>query len=156
MDGKSLVLRVRNRLRVLASSVQSKELPQAEEPSRESGWLDLDRLRVAVVPGDEWRQMFREAWRLQRDQFWTPDMSEIDWKGVHERYLPLVERVATRSEFSDLLWEVQGELNTSHAYELGGDYRPEPTRRCGAGASRGSRAGTRGRRRRARRSQRRE
>ena len=40
--------------------------------------------------------------------------------------LPLVGKVATRLEFSDLMWEMQGELGTSHAYELGGDYRPAP------------------------------
>jgi tricorn protease len=45
---------------------------------------------------------------------------------VLDRYLPLVGKVATRLEFSDLMWEMQGELGTSHAYELGGDYRPAP------------------------------
>ena len=82
---------------------------------------------MSVVPGDEWKQMFREAWRLQRDQFWTPDLSGIDWVAVHDRYLPLVDRVATRAEFSDLLWEMQGELGTSHCYEMGGEYRPAPS-----------------------------
>ena len=70
--------------------------------------------------------MFREAWRLQRDNFWTADLSGVDWQGVHDRYLPLVERVATRREFSDLMWEMQGELGTSHAFEYGGDYRWHP------------------------------
>ena len=45
---------------------------------------------------------------------------------MHDRYLPLVDRCGTRSEFSDLLWEMQGELGTSHCYEMGGDYRPGP------------------------------
>jgi tricorn protease len=53
-------------------------------------------------------------------------MSGVDWAAVRDRYLPLVPRCATRAEFSDLLWELQGELGTSHAYEIGGDYRPEP------------------------------
>jgi tricorn protease len=53
-------------------------------------------------------------------------MSGIDWQAVYQRYLPLLQRVASRSEFSDLMWEMQGELGTSHAYEIGGDYRPEP------------------------------
>jgi tricorn protease len=75
--------------------------------------------------------MFREAWRLQRDQFWTPDMSKVDWGAVHDRYLPLVDRVGSRAEFSDLMWEMQGELGTSHCYELGGDYRPEPAYQTG-------------------------
>jgi len=70
--------------------------------------------------------MYREGWRLQRDHFWTADMSKIDWQEVYERYLPLVDRIATRSEFSDLMWEMQGELGTSHAYEFGGDHRQPP------------------------------
>jgi tricorn protease len=51
----------------------------------------------------------------------------VDWNGVWERYAPLIDRVGTRGEFSDLMWEMQGELGTSHAYEIGGDYRPQPT-----------------------------
>ncbi len=94
--------------------------------TKKSGWIDLSRLRVAVNPPQEWQQMFREAWRLQRDHFWTEDMAQIDWQEVYRRYYPLIDRVTTRSEFSDLLWEMQGELGTSHAYELGGDYRPAP------------------------------
>ncbi len=70
--------------------------------------------------------MYREAWRLQRDHFWTPDMSGVNWLAIYQRYLPLLDRVATRGEFSDLLWEMQGELGTSHAYEYGRDYRREP------------------------------
>jgi len=61
-----------------------------------------------------------------RDHFWTENMSGIDWEEVRDRYLPLLDKVASRSEFSDLLWEVQGETGTSHAYEMGGDYRTEP------------------------------
>ena len=94
--------------------------------TKKSGWLKLGRLSVEINPPDEWQQMFREAWRLQRDHFWTEDMSSVDWRSVYERYYPLVERVSTRSEFSDLLWEMQGELGTSHAYEIGGDYRTPP------------------------------
>jgi tricorn protease len=54
-------------------------------------------------------------------------MSKVNWNAVWERYAPLVERVGTRGEFSDLMWEMQGELGTSHAYEFGGDYRTEPS-----------------------------
>lgn len=70
--------------------------------------------------------MYSEAWRLQRDLYWFESMGGVDWVGVHDRYAGLVDRVGSRSEFSDLLWEMQGELGTSHAYEMGGSYRPEP------------------------------
>ncbi len=126
-SGKTLLLRAGRRLRALAATGKVSDLPARDEATRETGWVDLERLRVPVVPGDEWKQIFREAWRLQRDQFWTPDLSGIDWVAVHDRYLPLVDRAATRAEFSDLLWELQGELGTSHAYEMGGDYRAAPS-----------------------------
>ena len=61
-----------------------------EPPGRSSGWIDLGRVKVSVEPALEWRQMFQEAWRLQRDQFWTEDMSSVDWQRVHELYLPLL------------------------------------------------------------------
>ncbi|MEV4110914.1 PDZ domain-containing protein [Nonomuraea sp. NPDC049695] len=122
-DHKTLLYRADSRLRV----VKAGEAPGDEEaPGRESGWIDLSRIKVSVCPEAEWRQMFREAWRLQLENFWTEDMAGVDWPAVYDRYRPLVERVTTRGEFSDLLWELHGELATSHAFESGGEYRPGP------------------------------
>ncbi len=124
-DASTLIYRTGNRVRVFKAG----EKPEDKSNNgfnRKSGWVDLSRLSVAVVPTAEWRQMFREAWRLQRDQFWNPEMSQVDWLTVHDRYLPLVDRVGSRMEFSDLMWEMQGELGTSHCYEMLGDYRSEP------------------------------
>ena len=148
-----------------ARSRRSQPTAGTTRPAATSGWIDLERVKVSVQPAAEWRQMFREAWRLQREQFWTEDMSGIDWDAVYARYLPLVDRVTTRSEFSDLLWELQGELGTSHAYEMGGEYRQRPRlppglprrrlgarRRLAATASRASRRATPGTRTRPRRS----
>ena len=125
-DAKTLIYRSGERLRVMKAGEKSDESKAKEKPGRESGWLDLSRVRVSVEPDGEWRQMYREAWRLQRDHFWVPDMSSVDWETVYHRYLKLLPRVATRTEFSDLMWEMQGELGTSHAYEWGGDYRTPP------------------------------
>ena len=129
-DHATLLLRVGKRLRAI--SVDRK--PDADKapgaasgpPSRKNGWLELDRIRLSITPRAEWRQMLREVWRLQRDQFWNANMSGVDWDAVYTRYAPLVERVATRGELSDLIWEMQGELGTSHAYEQGGDHRKPP------------------------------
>ncbi len=125
-DHRTLVYRAGNRLRVLKAGEKPDEKLAKEPAGHKSGWIDLSRVKISVVPPAEWRQMYREAWRLQRDHFWTPDMSQVDWPAIYQRYLPLLERVSSRAEFSDLLWEMQGELGTSHAYEIGGDYRPEP------------------------------
>jgi len=123
-DARTVILRAGNRLRVLPAGKE--EPDEGDKPSRQSGWLDLDRVKVSVRPRAEWLQMFAETWRLQQEQFWAVDMSGIDWDAVYRRYAPLVARLATRAELSDLLWELQGELGTSHAYEMGGEYRESP------------------------------
>lgn len=125
-DGKSALYRARHRVRVFKASDKPGKSDSSERANRETGWLDLNRVKVSVLPGEEWKQMFAEAWRLQRDYFWAEDMSGVDWQAVYERYAPLVERVSSRAELSDLFWEMQGELGTSHAYELGGEYRKGP------------------------------
>lgn len=122
-DGKLIFYRSGNGLRLIRAG--EKPGREAEDFPR-SGWLDMNRVQVPVIPRSEWRQMYREAWRLQRDHFWTEDMSHVDWAQVYERYWPLLDRVNSRTEVSDVIWEMQGELGTSHAYEIGGDYRPDP------------------------------
>lgn len=125
-DAKTLIYRARQRLRVLKAGEKPSKSDGNERPNRETGWLDLERVKVSVQPAAEWQQMFAEAWRLQRDYFWAEDMSGVDWQAMYARYAPLVKRVGSRSELSDLFWEMQGELGTSHAYERGGEYRKGP------------------------------
>lgn len=118
-NGKTLVVSQQGKLNYTQTHALSAK-------SKETKPLNLSRVRLSITPLYEWTQMYREAWRLQRDQFWTENMSNVDWNAVYRLYLPLLARVASRTEFSDLMWEMQGELGTSHAYEMGGDYRPEP------------------------------
>ncbi len=124
-DARTLAYRSGDRIRVTVAGKRPERGP-GDEPGRRSGWVDLGRVRVAVLPALEWAQMLREAWRLQRDNFWTADLSGVDWALVWARYSRLLPRIATRGELSDLMWEMQGELGTSHAYEMGGDYRSGP------------------------------
>jgi tricorn protease-like protein/ABC-type molybdate transport system substrate-binding protein len=78
-DTKTLVYRDGKQLRaVFAAGKAEKPDPADAEgpPSRKNGRIDLDRIRVAIEPRREWRQMLREVWRLQRDQFWSDALSE--------------------------------------------------------------------------------
>jgi tricorn protease len=98
--------------------------------------IDLDRIAVQLDPVAEWRQGYHEAGRLMRDHYWREDMNGVDWQGVLDRYAPLVERIGTHSELIDLLWEVQGELGTSHAYAIaGGTSTRVAARACSAPTS---------------------
>jgi tricorn protease len=129
-DRSTIVYQSKRRLRALPAGEQPPSADAAsgdpDAPGRATGWLDLDRIRVSVEPISEWRQMYREAWRLQREYFWDAGMSGVDWELVHDRYLPLLEEVASRAELTDVIWELQGELGTSHAYEIGADYGKPP------------------------------
>lgn len=129
-DRRTLIYRSGERLRAIDALLdlpeEGDEQKPTNEPGRKTGWIDLDRASVEIIPRDEWAQMYREAWRLQTEQFWVEDMNDIDWDRVYDRYKAVLPRVRTRGELSDLIWEMQGELGTSHAYEYGGDYRVPP------------------------------
>ncbi|BDE07845.1 tricorn protease [Vulcanimicrobium alpinum] len=128
-DGRTLVYASHGKLRAIDAGG---DLPEdaddekpAQDPGRRTGWLDLARVSVLVEPAAEWRQMLREAWRLQRENFWDPQMGGVAWDAVLARYDALLPKIRTRNELSDVVWEMQGELGTSHAYESGGD-KPVP------------------------------
>ncbi|MFY9634301.1 MAG: S41 family peptidase [Cellulosimicrobium cellulans] len=104
---------------VLISDKQVSVVPADAKADEESGQLvkvDLGRIRVMMDPLSVWGQAFDEAWRLQRDFFWAEDMAGQDWESVHKRYRPLVDRLGSHDDLVDLLWELHGELGTSHAY----------------------------------------
>jgi tricorn protease len=104
---------------VLISDKQVSVVPSTAKADEESGQLvkvDLGRIRVMMDPVSVWGQAFDEAWRLQRDFFWAEDMAGQDWESIHKRYRPLVDRLGSHDDLVDLLWELHGELGTSHAY----------------------------------------
>lgn len=129
-DHRTIVYTSNHSLRVIDGSMAlpegSPEKP-ADECNRKTGWIDINRAHVMIEPYSEWKQMFDETWRLQREHFWDPKMSQVDWDKVYNRYAPLLKRINSRLELSDVIWEMQGELGTSHAYEMGGDYRQPPS-----------------------------
>jgi tricorn protease len=127
-DNRTIVYSCNNRLRVCdgLAGLDAPAGPASDEANRKTGWIDLRRVSVMIEPQAEWKQMFDETWRLQRDHFWTESMSNVDWELIYDRYASLLPRVSARTELSDLIWEMQGELGTSHAYEMGGDYRWPP------------------------------
>jgi tricorn protease len=93
---------------------ESLEIRPAGEPGGAAVGVDLDRIRVTVEPPAEWRQMYHEAWRLMRDNFWRADMGGVDWPAAGDRYRPLLDRIGCADDLYDVLRELQGETRTSH------------------------------------------
>ena len=80
--------------------------------------VDLDRIRVQVDPTAEWSQMYHESWRLIRDNFWRSDLFGFDWPAMADKYRPVLDRIGSHDDLVDLLWELAGELGSSHVYVL--------------------------------------
>jgi tricorn protease len=83
--------------------------------------LKLDHLRERVDPSLEWGEMFENAWRLERDLFYSPVMNGEDWKAVHDSYLKLVPLLGSREDLNYLIGQMLGEIGNSHTYVGGGD-----------------------------------
>jgi len=90
------------------------------------GKLNLSEMQVRVDPREEWRQVFHEAWRIERDFYWDPNMTGHDWKKLGARYEALLPWVAHRSDLNYLIGEMISELSTSHTYVGGGDQPEKP------------------------------
>ncbi|SEA99742.1 S41 family peptidase [Alkalimonas amylolytica] len=100
------------------------------EPSDlSSALLNSRQWQLALDPKQEWQQMFRDAWLMQREFLFDKTMRGLDWQDAKARYLPLVERVSDRHELDDVLAQMMGELDALHSQVRGGDYptqRPTP------------------------------
>ncbi len=115
-DGARLLVRKDDNLYVLKSDA-------GEKADLKDAKVDLSAWRFSVQPREEFRQMFREAWRLERDYFYDTSMHGVDWQAMLAKYQPLVDRVADRAELSDLLAQMVGELSALHIFVYGGDIR---------------------------------
>jgi tricorn protease len=90
------------------------------------GKLNLSELQVHIDPRQEWREVFHEAWRIERDFYWDPNMTGHNWKKIGERYEALLPWVAHRSDLNYIIGEMIAELSTSHTYVGGGDQPAKP------------------------------
>ncbi|MFZ3264898.1 MAG: PDZ domain-containing protein [Terriglobales bacterium] len=86
------------------------------------GALNLSGMRVEVDPPLEWKEMYNEVWRQERDYFFEPEMNGVDWPKVRDQYAQLLPYVADRYSLTYILGEMIGELSNSHTYVGGGDY----------------------------------
>jgi tricorn protease len=91
-----------------------------------AGKLDLSGMQVQIDPRAEWRQIYHEAWRIERDFYWDPNMTGHDWNKIGARYEALLPWVAHRSDLNYLIGELIAELSTSHTYVGGGDQPRKP------------------------------
>jgi tricorn protease len=106
-------------------------LPTSGPAEPGKGVLKTADMEVYAEPLVEWKQMYREVWRIERDFFYDPGHHGLDLKAAEKRYAPYLEGVASRQDLNYLFEEMLGELTCGHVFVGGGDL-PE-VKRVGVG-----------------------
>jgi tricorn protease len=95
--------------------------PPVGPPAPDEGVLKTQDLEVRVDPRAEWKEMYHEAWRIERDFFYDPGYHGLDLKAVEKRYEPYVDNIGSRRDLNYIFAEALGEMTVGHMFIFGGD-----------------------------------
>ncbi len=115
-DGKKILVQKDSDLYVIDAAASA-------PPALGEKKVDMSRWTFSIDPRQEWRQMFIDAWRMERDYFYDRNLHNVDYQGLLQRHRPFVDRVSDRAELNDLLAHLVGELSALHTFVRGGDVR---------------------------------
>lgn len=106
-------------------------IPASGKPQPGQGKLNTDAIEVRVVPEVEWKQIFDEAWRINRDFFYDPNFHGADWKAMEAKYAAFLPHIACRSDLNRVIQWMCSELAVGHHRVGGGDFIGQPARVAG-------------------------
>jgi tricorn protease len=124
LDRKKTMIHKGDDFYIFDSDVKSSSLGDPKTLSKAA--INLSRWTFSTNPSEEFRGLFLDAWRLERDYFYDRHMHGVDWVAMRDRYLPLVDRVADRDELNTVIAQMVSELSALHTFVDGGDAR-KPT-----------------------------
>jgi tricorn protease len=105
--------------------------PAEKSPEPGKGMLRMDALEVFVVPRAEWKQMYHEVWRIERDFFYDPHFHGLDIQKAEQVYAPYLERIASRADLNYLFGEMLANINVLHMFVGGGKHPDLPIVKVG-------------------------
>jgi tricorn protease len=117
-DKKKLLYKSRLTYAIVGTAAKPQPGPQ--------GRLNVDAIEVHIDPRAEWNQIFNEAWRINRDYFYAPNMHGVDWKAARQKYAAFLPDVATRSDLNRVMQWMFSELSVGHHFLGGGDSPFQP------------------------------
>jgi tricorn protease len=88
--------------------------------------LRTDEMEVRVDPRAEWKQMYREAWRLQRDFLYDPNSHGLDLAKAEKDYSVFLDGIQSRADLNYLFHEMLGNMVLGHTYIQGGEMPDVP------------------------------
>ena len=116
-DGKNILIRKGRTYYMVTAGSGKANL--TESRINFSGW------KFSIDPRKDWKQIYKDAWRMERDYFYDKNMHGINWDKMYYKYLALVDRVTTRNELNDVISRLIGELSALHTAARGGDLRSD-------------------------------
>ena len=121
LDRKKVLIRKGDDFYILDSDVKAAALGDAKALAKSA--INLSHWTLSTIPRDEFRGIFLDAWRMERDYFYDRNMHGVNWAAMRDRYLPLVDRVADREELNTVIAQMVSELSALHTFVEGGDAR---------------------------------
>ncbi len=86
-----------------------------------TGRVGTSDVNMTIDPVKEWKQIMRDAWRYERDNFYDKGMLGLNWSAIGDKYVGMVDAAGDRSDVNYIMGMMIGELGTGHAYNGGGD-----------------------------------
>ncbi len=113
-DGKKIIVGMGGAHQIMDASANAAGKP-----------VVTSNMTAMINPRKEWRQVFHEAWRLQRDFFYDPGLHGVDWPAMRDHYAKMLDDCVTRQDVAYVIRELISELNVGHAYYRAGRTAPE-------------------------------
>ena len=120
-DGKSLIVAQKRKFGIIK--------PEPGQKIKDN--IPTDGLTMELVPKEEWKQLFSDAWRRHRDFFYDPNMHGVDWDKMKTLYGDLIEDARTRTDVNFVITNLVSELSAGHTYTGGGDTENVPRENTG-------------------------
>ncbi len=125
-DGSHIIYRKSNKIGIIEAKTRGeKQKKYADKDSLKVKYdrhaLNLSKMKMWLDPRAEWQQMFDEAWRMERDFYYEPNMHGLDWDAMRVKYGALVPYASCSQDMRFIIGELIGELSTSHTYVWYGD-----------------------------------
>ncbi|HNP22299.1 MAG TPA: PDZ domain-containing protein [Panacibacter sp.] len=131
LDGAENYIVSANREKILVFKAGTAAIINPDEGAKFDKPLHLNEMQMTVDPVQEWKQIFTDAWRIERDYFYDANMHGVDWNLMYKRYAKILEGAATREDVDFIIGEMIGELNSSHTYHGGGDMENARSQKTG-------------------------
>jgi len=112
-DRKQLLYRIGGNWGIVETSGKSQKSSE--------GRLKID-IKMKVNPLQEWQQIYREAWRYQRDFLYVNNTHGAPWNDIYNWYKPWVNHVKHRQDMNYIVDILGGEIAVGHSYTRGGDF----------------------------------